>query len=170
MTFVSDSWKRTSRCFLSSTVLAVSIGIIGVCVYQGTAWFGERFVPIANESEVQTSILQMTRAEAPSVTRQLQGFLDEQPQHGGFIGEEAEESQESDSAPENDSPLMNELSDTNETKPEVDLLTDADLGLWENGFQIKLYWEQGYKWQNETRERKCKSYYKKDTAHEQSRL
>ena len=25
---------------------------------------------------------------------------------------------------------------------------------WQNGFQIKLYWEEGYLWQNETFERK----------------
>ena len=27
---------------------------------------------------------------------------------------------------------------------------------WHNGFQLKLYWEEGYMWQNETVERKCR--------------
>ena len=34
--------------------------------------------------------------------------------------------------------------------------TDQTQVPWQNGFQIKLYWEEGYLWQNETVERKCK--------------
>ena len=49
----------------------------------------------------------------------------------------------------------------NQTEAETDTPADVegdkvDTGSWEYGFQIKLYWEEGYTWQNETRERKCK--------------
>ena len=180
MTPVSKPLKRTtttsSRWLLSSTILTVSTGIIGACVYQGTVWFGERLLPAApDDSKRVTSntIIQTTAEISLSVTRQLQGFLNEKTQVG-FIGkeEEPEEGEEEelvedegvdefqvvDNVPGNDFSFVDEDSDANTTKSEVDLLSDVDLGTWENGFQIKLYWEEGYKWQNETRERKCKLF------------
>ena len=149
MTPVPEQWKRTSRWFLSSTLLAVSIGIIGICVLQGTIRFGERLGPATSGANNILSTGELS-------LRQLQGFLGEEPLHGGFGGEESAEPEDTDTKPESGFILDAEDFETNETKPEVNLLTDVDLGLWENGFQIKLYWQEGYRWQESLAESKCK--------------
>lgn len=149
MTPVPEQWKRTSGWFLSSTLLAVSIGIIGICVLQSTIRFGERLGPV--NGGVTNILMAYERS-----SRQLQGFLGEKTLQGGFGAEESEEAEDTESIPESDFNLDDEDFNANETKPEVNLLTDVDLGLWENGFQIKLYWQSGYNWQNNTRESKCK--------------